>query len=92
MKPNEEKPLGCNKNLGRGSCGDISFANKIILCDDCVWKLIEENQKLNIMLKTCYGRIEDLCQKLINKEKEVKNKSDEMAEQIGIEAERNIRN
>jgi len=46
MKPNEEKPLGCNKNLGRGSCGDISFANKIILCDDCVWELIEENQKL----------------------------------------------
>ena len=38
--------LGCNKNLGRGLCGDISFANKIILCDDCVFKLIEKQTRL----------------------------------------------
>ena len=38
--------LGCNKNLDRGLCGEISFANKIILCDDCVFKLIEENKRL----------------------------------------------
>lgn len=45
-------PLGCDKLMperdGTTTCGDISFANKTILCDDCTQKLIEkfeENQK-----------------------------------------------
>ncbi len=43
-------PLGCNTNLRNATttCGDISFGNRIILCDNCVKKLIdkfEENEK-----------------------------------------------
>lgn len=43
-------PLGCDKNLRDATtrCGDISFGNKIILCDNCTQKLIEkftENEK-----------------------------------------------
>lgn len=40
-----EKGYGCNKNLGRGLCGEISFANKIILCDDCVFELIQKYEQ-----------------------------------------------
>lgn len=43
-------PLGCDTNLrdATTTCGDISFGNKIILCDNCIQKLInkfEENEK-----------------------------------------------
>ena len=72
MKPNEEKPLGCNKNLGRGSCGDISFANKIILCDDCVWKLIEENQKLKKQIIIKNKIINDDTKQLIEEQKKIR--------------------
>ena len=30
------KALGCNKNINpHRTCGDVSFNNKIILCEDC---------------------------------------------------------
>ena len=38
--------LGCNKDLNRALCGEVSFNNKIILCDDCVFKLIEKQTRL----------------------------------------------
>lgn len=36
------KGLGCDQDMGRGKCGEITFANKIMLCDDCTFKLIED--------------------------------------------------
>lgn len=39
------KGLGCNKNLGRALCGEISFENKIILCDSCTMELIEKFER-----------------------------------------------
>jgi len=37
-------PLGCGKNMRDETtiCGDISFGNKIILCDNCTQELIEK--------------------------------------------------
>ncbi len=39
-----EFPLGCEINLRdkTTSCGDISYGNKIILCDNCTHKLVNK--------------------------------------------------
>jgi len=55
-----KKSLGCNKNLDRALCGEISFANKIILCDDCVFKLIEERYNFKEKIQNTKKRIKAL--------------------------------
>lgn len=63
-----KKPLGCNENLGRGLCGEISFVNKIILCDDCTFKIIENRAELQIALKDFTERVDKLLCKKYSKE------------------------
>ena len=88
----EKKQLGCNKNLGRGLCGEISFANKIILCDDCVFNLIEERDELQKALSLKEKEIEELKRQVgatlfnlevaENKNKLYQNKLQEIGEEI----------
>jgi len=59
-----EEPLGCNCDLKRGFCGEITFANKIILCDDCTFKLIEKVGNLEKALQSERARIKEKIKKL----------------------------
>lgn len=59
----EIEVFGCSKKLGRASCGEVSFENKIILCDDCVFKLIEEYNKL-LMEKAKCGNCSFMAEKI----------------------------
>jgi len=59
-----EEPLGCNCDLKRGFCGEITFANKIILCDDCTFKLIEKVGNLEKALQSERARIKEEIKKL----------------------------
>lgn len=45
------KAFGCNKDIQRALCGEISFANKIVLCDDCTMKVIEKFEEIKQLLK-----------------------------------------
>lgn len=45
------KTFGCNKDLERALCGEISFANRIILCDSCTMDLINKLGEIKQLLK-----------------------------------------
>ena len=45
------KTFGCNRDLGRALCGEISVANNIILCDECTMKLINKFEEIKQIIR-----------------------------------------
>lgn len=52
-----EFPLGCSINLRdkTTSCGDISYGNKIILCDNCTHKLVNKFIEIEKEIREEFG-------------------------------------